>query len=161
VSSPTPYGRIGNQAGSDASPVTLGDYKQDEDAELERPTQISLVDTSTATLRLVDIGTSYTFRSLARGPQGEALVLGTDGRIHVIDPAAGTVVRSIPVIEAWEEPIEWQEPRPAIFVRGTTAYVSEPAANAVHAVDIASGASTATATLPATPNELSGVVAGH
>jgi outer membrane protein assembly factor BamB len=161
VSSPTPYGRIGNQAGSDASPVTLGDYKQDEDAELERPTQISLVDTSTATLRLVDIGTSYTFRSLARGPQGEALVLGTDGRIHVIDPAAGTVVRSIPVIEAWEEPIEWQQPRPAIFVRGGTAYVSEPAANAVHAVDIAAGTTTASATLPAIPNELSGVVAGH
>ena len=29
------------------------------------------------TIRLVDIGTSYTFRSLARGPEGEALVLGT------------------------------------------------------------------------------------
>jgi hypothetical protein len=161
ITSPTPYGRIGNQAGSDASPITLGDYKQDPDAELERPTAVSLIDTTDASLRLVDLGTSYTFRSLARGPQGEGLVLGTDGHLHVIDPVAGAVTRTIPVIEPWQEPIEWQQPRPAVFVRGGTAYVSDPAANAVHAVDLASATVTATGTLPATPNELSGVVAGH
>jgi hypothetical protein len=111
-------------------------------------------------LRLVDLGTSYTFRSLARGPQGEALVLGTDGRIHVIDPVAGTVVRAIPVIGSWQEPLEWQKPRPALFVRGGTAYVSDPATKQVHRIELASGAKTATATLPGTPNELSGAV-GH
>jgi hypothetical protein len=161
ITSPTPYGRIGNQSGSDASPITLGDYKQDENAELERPTVISLIDTRDASLRLVDIGTSYTFRSLARGPQGEGLVLGTDGQIHVIDPVAGAVTRTIPVVAPWQEPIEWQQPRPAIFVRGGTAYVSEPVAKAVHAVDIASGTKTASVTLPATPNELSGVLPAH
>ncbi len=86
VQSPTEYGRIGNQAGSEESAVVLGDYKQDPDAELERPEKVSLIDTETGTMRLVDLGTSYTFRSLARGPHGEALVLGTDGKIHVIDP---------------------------------------------------------------------------
>jgi hypothetical protein len=161
ITSPTPYGRIGNQAGSDVSPITLGDYKQDPDAELERPTVVSLIDTSDASLRLVDIGTSYTFRSLARGPGGEGLVLGTDGRIHVIDPVAGAVTRTIPVIAPWQEPLEWQQPRPAIFVRGGSAYVSDPAADAVHAVDIAAGTATATVTLPATPNELSGVLVAH
>ncbi|MBF6340757.1 hypothetical protein IU450_33410 [Nocardia abscessus] len=160
VTSPTAYGRIGNQAGSDASPVVLGDYKQDEDAELERPQQVSLIDTVTGMLRLVDLGTSYTFRSLARGPQGEALILGTDGRIHVIDPVAGAVVRTIPVIGAWQEPLEWQKPRPALFVRGGIAYVSDPATEQVHRIDLASGAKTATATLPGTPNEVSGAV-GH
>jgi hypothetical protein len=161
ITSPTPYGRIGNQAGSDASPITLGDYKQDPDAELERPTAVSLIDTRDASLRLVDIGTSYTFRSLARGPQGEGLVLGTDGQIHVIDPVAGAVTRTIPVVGPWQEPLEWQQPRPAIFVRGGTAYVSEPATNSMHAVDIASGTRTGSATLPATPNELSGVLPAH
>ncbi|MGH3586639.1 MAG: zinc metallochaperone AztD [Pseudonocardia sp.] len=156
VTSPTPYGRIGNQAGSDASPITLGDYKQDEDAELERPTQVSLIDTTTATLRLVDLGTSYSSRSLARGPQGEGLVLGTDGRIHVIDPVAGVVAATIPVLEPWREPLEWQQPRPAIFVRGTTAYVSDPNANEIHAVDLTAGEVAATGTLPHTPNELTG-----
>ncbi|WP_327100777.1 zinc metallochaperone AztD [Nocardia vinacea] len=157
VTGPTPYGRIGNQASSDASPIALGDYKQDRDAELERPQQISLIDTRSGSLRLVDIGTSYTFRSLARGPQGEALVLGTDGRVHVIDPVTGTVTRTIPVTGTWEEPLRWQEPRPAIFVRGNDIYVSDPATKQVHRIDLTTGAIAATTTLSATPNELSGV----
>ncbi|MCP2288602.1 zinc metallochaperone AztD [Nocardia amikacinitolerans] len=159
VTSPTPYGRIGNQAGSQESTIVLGDYKKDKDAELERPQQISLIDTVTGTLRLVDIGTSYTFRSLGRGPQGEALVLGTDGRIHVIDPVAGTVIRTIPVIDSWQEPLKWQQARPALFVRGGVAYVSDPATKKVHRVDLAAGAVTASVTLPDSPNELSGVLA--
>ncbi|MGK8524810.1 zinc metallochaperone AztD [Nocardia asteroides] len=159
VTSPTEYGRIGNQAGSEASPIVLGDYKKDKDAELERPQQISLIDTVTGALRLVDLGTSYTFRSLARGPHGEALVLGTDGRIHVIDPVAGTVVRAIPVTGPWQEPLEWQKPRPALFVRGSTAYVTDPATEQVHRIELETGAKTASVTLPGTPNEVSGVVA--
>ncbi|TKG72820.1 zinc metallochaperone AztD [Prauserella endophytica] len=159
VDSPTEYGRIGNQSGTDASPIVLGDYKQDEDAELERPTQVSLIDTETGKLRLVDLGTSYTFRSLARGPQGEALVLGTDGAIHVLDPVRAEVVRTIPVIGEWQEPLEWQQPRPAIFVRGGTAYVSDPGERQLHAVDLATGEKTATAKLEEAPNELSGVLA--
>src|SRR5699024_7427596 len=39
------FARIGNQAGSPESPVVLGDFKTDPDAELERPTRISLTDT--------------------------------------------------------------------------------------------------------------------
>ncbi|MEV6426288.1 zinc metallochaperone AztD [Nocardia sp. NPDC051463] len=157
VTSPTPYGRIGNAAGSAVSSIVLGDYKHDKDAELERPQQISLINTATGTLRLVDLGTSYTFRSLARGPQGEALVLGTDGRIHVIDPAAGTVTRAIPVIDAWQEPLQWQQARPALFARGGTAYVSDPASKKVHRIDLATGTVAASITLDAAPNELSGV----
>ncbi|MEU9690708.1 MULTISPECIES: zinc metallochaperone AztD [Amycolatopsis] len=160
VTSPDAYGRIGNQAGSDVSPITLGDYKVDEAAELERPTRISLIDTEKATLKHVDIGTSYTFRSLARGPQGEALVLGTDGQIHVIDPVSGAVTKKIAVIGTWQEPIEWQQPRPAIFVRGGTAYVTDPGKKEIHSVDLASGAKTATGTIPGTPNEVSGVLGG-
>ncbi|NNH72352.1 hypothetical protein HLB23_21240 [Nocardia uniformis] len=159
VTSPTPYGRIGNQAGTDASPIALGDYKQDKDAELERPQQISLIDTRDASLRLVPLGTSYTFRSLARGPQGEALILGTDGRIHVIDPVAGTVTRTLPVIGAWEEPLEWQQPRPAIFARGSDVYVTDPTSKQIHRIDLAAGKIATTVTLDGTPNEISGVVA--
>ncbi|WP_067546603.1 zinc metallochaperone AztD [Nocardia crassostreae] len=160
VAAPTPYGRIGNQSGTETSPIVLGDYKQDKDAELERPQQVSLIDTRTGTLRLVNLGgPSYTFRSLGRGPAGEALVLGTDGKIHVIDPAAGTITRTIPVISAWEEPLKWQSPRPALFVRDGNAYVTEPATNKVHKVDLTSGAITATVALPGAVNEISGVLA--
>ncbi|MGE6738029.1 zinc metallochaperone AztD, partial [Streptomyces sp. NPDC059900] len=130
VDAPDDYGRIGNQAGSDASPVLLGDYKTDPEAELERPTRVSLIDTEKKKLHLVDLGTSYSFRSLARGPQGEALVLGTDGAIHVIDPASGKVEKKIPAVGKWQEPLDWQQARPTLFVRGNTAYVSDPSKKA-------------------------------
>lgn len=161
VDAPDDYGRIGNQAGSDASPVLLGDYKTDPDAELERPTRVSLIDTETAKLRLVDLGTSYSFRSLGRGPHGEALVLGTDGVLHVIDPRTGKVDRKIPVVDRWREPLDWQQPRPTLFVRDHTAYVSEPGKRKVHAVDLESGKKLTSVTLPKATNELSGTVSGH
>ncbi|MYQ40784.1 MULTISPECIES: zinc metallochaperone AztD [unclassified Streptomyces] len=157
VKSPAAYGRIGNQAGSEESPVVLGDYKKDKDAELERPEQVSLIDTETGTMRLVDIGTSYTFRSLARGPHGEALVLGTDGRIHVIDPTTGKVTRKISALGAWQEPLDWQQPRPALFVRDHTAYVSDPSSRKLMAIDLESGKQVASTELPKAPDELSGV----
>jgi hypothetical protein len=157
LDSPTEYGRIGNQAGSEESAVTLGDYKQDKDAELERPEQISLINTKTKQLTLVDLGTSYSFRSLARGPHGEALVLGTDGALHVIDPDKATVTKKIPVVTPWEEPIKWQEARPTIFVQGNTAFITDPSSNTIHAVDIESGKITNTGTLDVTPNEVAGV----
>ncbi len=154
VQSPDPYGRIGNQAGTEASPVVLGDYKSDPDAELERPTRISLIDTRTGGLRLVDLPASYTFRSLARGDAGEALVLGTDGALHVVDPETGALVRSVPLIAAWTEPDEWQEPRPALVVLDGTAYVTDPATSSVLAVDVETGEVWQRAELTVTPNEI-------
>ncbi|MFD3916068.1 zinc metallochaperone AztD [Streptomyces sp. NPDC058603] len=160
VDAPDDYGRIGNQAGSDASPILLGDYKTDKEAELERPTRISLIDTEKKKLRLVDLGTSYSFRSLARGPEGEALVLGTDGAIHVIDQNSGEVERKIPAVGTWQEPLDWQQARPTLFVRGDTAYVSDPSGKALHAIDLETGKKITSVTLPQSTNELSGVVTG-
>lgn len=157
LDSPTEYGRIGNQAGSEESVITLGDYKQDPDAELERPDQISLINTEDKDLTLVDLGTSYSFRSLARGPHGEALILGTDGSLHVIDPETAEVTNSFPVVDPWEEPLEWQQPRPTIFVSDHTAYITEPSTNNIHAVDVESGEITGTGELEQTPNELTAV----
>lgn len=158
--SPDDYGRIGNQKGSEKSSVVLGDYKKDPEAELERPEQVSLIDTEKATMKLVDLGTSYSFKSLARGPEGEALVLGTDGKIHVIDPGTGKKTGSIPVVDTWREPMDWQQSRPELWVRGGTAYVTDPGKKRIHAVDLASGKKKATGTLERKPNEVSGVTEG-
>jgi hypothetical protein len=157
VASPDAYGRLGNQAGSEKSPVILGDYKVDKAAKPERPTRISLVNTETAAMQLVDIGTSYSFRSLGRGPAGEALVLGTDGGLRVIDPLSGAVTSTIPVVAAWEESATWQDPRPTLFVQGSTAYVTEPATQSLHAVDLKAGKVAKSVKLDQTPNELTGV----
>ena len=157
VQAPDAYGRIGNQAGSEESPIVLGDYKTDPDAELERPTRISLVDTRTGELTLVDLPSSYTFRSLARGDDGEALVLGTDGALHVVDPESGELESSIPVIDAWEEPAEWQEPRPAVLALDGSVYVTDPVTRSVHAVDVETGEVWKSVQLDVAPNEISGV----
>jgi hypothetical protein len=157
IFSPDAYGRMGNQAGSPASPVVLGDYKVDKGAVLERPTRISLVNTDTKAVKLVELGTSYSFRSLGRGPTGEALVLGTDGALHVLNPVTGAPVSTIPVVAAWQEPEAWQDPRPTLYVQGSTAYVTEPATRKLHAVDLKTGKTVRMATLAHTPDELTGV----
>ncbi|WP_328470730.1 zinc metallochaperone AztD [Actinoplanes sp. NBC_00393] len=157
------YSAVGTQAGTDASPVLLGDYKVDPDAEREFPTQFSLIDTAAQSLKVVPMptGVSYSFRSLARGPQGEGLILGTDGKLHVIDVAAGKITSSWPVVGAWKEPMDWQEPRPALFVRDSQAYVTEPATKKVHQVNLATGKVTGSVTLDAVPNEISGTLSAH
>jgi hypothetical protein len=157
IASPDAYGRIGNQAGSTTSAVVLGDYKVDEEAELERPERVSLIDTEAKKLQLVDLGTSYSFRSLGRGPDGEALVLGTDGALHVIDPDSGEVTQRTVVVDPWIEPRDWQQPRPTLHVDGILAYITEPATSELHIVDVTTGKTVDSVTLPHVPNELSGV----
>jgi len=154
VDAPDPYGRIGNQAGSEVSPVVLGDYKVDPDAELERPTRVSLIDTRSASLRLVDLGTNYSFRSLARTGDGDGVVLGTDGALHVVDVRRARVSDSIPVVVPWREQMDWTEARPNLEVLGETAFVTEPATSEVHVVDLRRGEVVATHVLPEVPDEL-------
>ncbi len=126
-----------------------GDYKSDEGAELERPTRFSLTDTRTGDLRLVDLGASYSFRSLERGPGGSAVILGTDGALHVFDARSGNRTARIPVIGGeWAEPDEWQSPMPNVVVQDRIAYVSEPASKKIVAVDLNMGEKVGEATLP-------------
>ncbi|WP_395309729.1 zinc metallochaperone AztD [Mycobacterium sp. AMU20-3851] len=162
IDSPTPYGRIGTTKGHDDSPVVLADMKIDPDAELERPEQFALIDTTTDQMRIVKLpqGVSYTFRSLARGPQAEALILGTDGKLHVFDPVTGEPVKAIEVTAPWTEPDDWQEPRPAVFTREEAVYVTDPATKQIHLVDLQTGNVANSVTLEQTPNEISGAV-GH
>ena len=157
VDAPDAYGRIGNQAGHDTSSYVMGDYKVDRDAELERPTRVSVIDTQKASMRLVTLPSSYSFRSLGRTPDGAGLVLGTDGRLHVVDVAAARVTSSVPVTAAWTEPTDWQQPRPTLAVAGTTAYVTEPAARKIHVIDLDTLEVTDTLSVPQVPNELVGL----
>ena len=157
LDSPDAYGRIGNQARSEASAVVLGDYKTDKDAELERPRTFSLTDTAANSLKLIDIDYSYSFRSLARSASGDALLLGTDGKLHVHDAKTGKEKRAIAVVEAWEEPVDWQQPRPAVHVSGPIAYVTEPESKQLHLVDLKTGKVSGTVDLPEVPNEITSI----
>lgn len=160
VKSPDAYGRIGNQAGSALSPITLGDYKVDKNAELERPTRVSLINTEDPSLRLVELGSSYSFRSLGRGPKGEALVLSTDGNLIVIDPVAGRITDRIKVTDAWQEPFKWQKERPTLATSGDKALVTEPGKQTVHVVDLESKRLSQSVRLPHAPNEITPLAEG-
>ncbi|GAA5141664.1 zinc metallochaperone AztD [Nocardioides marinquilinus] len=156
LDAPDPYGRMGNAWVSETSPLVVGDYKTDPDAEGYLLEAVTVIDTDAATLDVVPLpdGVEYTFRDVARGPGDLAYVLATDGSLHVLDPETRELVDAYPVIEPWEGPAEWQDPHPTLRVHGDVAYVTEPAADAVHAVDLTTGEVLTTATLDATPNEI-------
>ena len=157
-----PYSRSGNQAGTADSPYVLADYKTDKDAKLERPEKFAIIDTVARTREVYSLpkGVSYTFRSMGRGPNGEALLLTTDGKLRIYDPANGTELGSVQLMDTWTESETWQDPRPALWVDGKTAYVTDPETKKLHAVSLSDASHTKTLMsidLPQVPNELSGV----
>jgi outer membrane protein assembly factor BamB len=156
LDAPDEFGRMGNAYVSETSPVVVGDYKTDPDAEGYLLNAVTLIDTAAPSLRVVDLpdDVQYTFRDVARGPGDRAYILSTDGNIHVLDEESGELVDEIPVVEPWEGPVEWQDAHPAITVDGDVAYVTEPATSSVHAVDLTTGRITATTKLDAVPNEI-------
>lgn len=156
LTAPDEYGRMGNAYVSETSPVVVGDYKNDPDAEGYLLSAVTLIDTEARTLEVVELpeDVRYTFRDVARGPEDLAYILSADGSIHVLDPASGELVDEFPVIAPWEGPVEWQDPHPAIVVDGDIAYVTEPATGELHAVDLTTGETVASTELPETPNEI-------
>jgi hypothetical protein len=154
------FQRSGNQFGHHGSPIVLADYKTDPDAEQERPTRIGLIDTHAGSMDTVDLGSPYWFRSLARGEDGEALVLTYDGELNILDEETGGIIHEVKVVDAWEEPAKWQSPGPAVKV-GTDghAYVTDPAAGRLHVIDVAAGTVLDSFDLPEVPVELA-VVTG-
>ena len=157
-----PYSRSGNQAGHPDSPYVLADYKTDKDAKLERPEKFAIIDTLSNERRVYSLpaGVSYTFRSLARGPKAEALLLTTDGKLRIFDPATGAQLSELAIMDSWSESETWQDPRPAIWVDGKIAYVTDPATKKLHAIslaDVNAPKLQLSMDLPHVPNEINGV----
>lgn len=155
------FSRSGNLAGHHDSEVVLGDYKVDgTEGAFERPTRVALIDTTSNTLKTVDLKSSYWFRSLARGPEGEGLVLTYDGSVRVIDVTSGKETAKIPAISPWKEKKDWQEPGPAIKVAGEKAYVTDAANKQLVVIDLTSNKVLNKIKLPVVPVEIA-VVDGH
>lgn len=157
---PDKFGRMGNAYVSETSPIIVGDYKDDPDAEGYLLDMVTLIDTEKHAYRAIELpdDIEYTWRGIVRGPDDLAYILSTDGAIHVLDPATGKVTEKHPVIAPWEGPAEWQNPHPAMTVHAKTAYVAEPATKQVHAVDLTTGKITASAKLTEEPNEMAPVL---
>lgn len=153
IDSPDEFGRIGNAFSVEGSDIVLGDYKNDPEAGIEL-SDIALIDTESESMQIVDTETTYTWRGLARGIDGAALVLGTDGALRVIDAETGEITETIPVIDAWTVPDEWQSAHPAIVQHDGFVYVTDPATQTLHVVDYAAGEVVRSGDLPHEPNEL-------
>ena len=150
------YQRSGNQKSHPDSPIVLADHKVEAEpgGGIERPTEIALIDTRDATMQTVDLGSPYWFRSLDRGPDGEALVLTYDGELNILDPETGEMLHEVPVTGEWTEPEQWQEAGPMMSVADGTAFVVDPAAQTLTMVDIASGETYRELELPVVPHEI-------
>lgn len=135
---------VGGPVATDDSPVVLSDYGTDDESA---PRRVALTDLSVDTVRVIELPAAYYYWSLARSDDGLGVVLTTDGALQVIEPDSGEIVSSLPVIEPWTAPDDWREPAPSVKVLGDVAYVSDPAANAIHAVDLATGTVLGTADL--------------
>ena len=102
----------------------------------------------------MDLGSEYWFRSLDRGPNGEALVLTADGELNILDPESGEILHEVPVTGEWTEPDNWQEAGPMMSVADGTAFVVDPAAQKLTMVDVASGEIYRELDLPVVPHEI-------
>lgn len=161
LDAPDEFGRTGNAYVTDSSPIAVGDYKTDPDAEGYLLSELTLIDTRAQALSVVQLpeGVEYTWRGVGRDEHDGIVLLSADGSLYSLDEA-GAVQKSWPVIEPWESPVEWQNPHPGLKVVGDIAYVSEPAANSIHAVDLHSGEIIASQKLDVVPGEFVVVGAG-
>ncbi|WP_119695973.1 zinc metallochaperone AztD [Microbacterium halotolerans] len=153
---PDEYGRMGNAYVSETSPIIVGDYKKDPDAEGYFLNDVALIDTEAETYKVQNLGdVEYTWRGAVRGPNDDAYVLGSDGAIHVLDPGTGELTASYPVIDEWESPAEWQDEHPALVTDGEVGYVADVANSRIVSVDLATGEIlTEGPALPAAPGEI-------
>lgn len=76
------------------------------------------------------------------------LVPITEGKLRIFDQATGAELGSVQLMEAWTDSETWQDERPALWVDGKTAYVTDPATKKLIAVSLSS---------PAAPKELMSV----
>ncbi|WHF21536.1 hypothetical protein QJS66_15135 [Kocuria rhizophila] len=144
------YPRSGNLAGSETSPIVLGDYKVDKDAEHEHPTRAALLTPRTLApargaglLLLVPV-------PLAADPTAQGLALTYDGSLAVIDQNTGRSRNGIPVISPWQEKDDWQQPGPRSRWPGTRCTSWTPSTGSWHVVDLSTGTVAKTIHLPQT-----------
>ncbi|RRD45467.1 hypothetical protein [Buchananella hordeovulneris] len=79
--------------GSDSSPWVLARVE----SGAAQTTTLALIDIRDASLKLLELPAAASAQTLARGPNGEGLVLTSDGQLLILDPERATIVDQIPV----------------------------------------------------------------
>lgn len=122
-----PEGFSSHLAGSEESPIIAGAYNA---------THVALIDTRTAKTKLLDLGLVYGTLTWA---EKKLVALGTDGKVHVINPAKAKVEAAIPVIDAWTKPDDFYAARPTLTTAGHRVVVADPASKTLRVLDLETG----------------------
>lgn len=156
IAAPIDGAGTGSLAGHHDSTVLVGSLSSETVKDAAE--HVALYDTETGTSKVVDIGGQYSTFAHAGGV---AVVLSTDGALHVVDVETGEVAETLPVIDPWVKSTDWSEPRPQVVVGGDTAWVTDPRDSTVRAVDLASGRLLGQTELDVVPTSLTVVNAAH
>lgn len=123
---PSDEGRIGSFTPGPVGDILVGDY-----------TDTSLLAVNVTTEKTLEIDLNEPYAARALDEHGDAVVLTTDGNLHVVDPDTGKITQTVrAVLPTFEIPEDWQEPRPTLAIAGHTAFVADPATSTVIPVDL-------------------------
>ncbi|MFT4227001.1 hypothetical protein [Micropruina sp.] len=146
-----PDGFSSHLAGSEDSPIIAGSYND---------TTIALINTRTARTKLLDLGLVYGTVAWA---EKRIIALGTDGKVHVINPGKGKVEAAIRVIDSWTKPEDFYAARPTLTTLGHRVIVADPASKTLRVLDLETGEVSEPTTLDVEPLGVNaaGPGAGH
>jgi hypothetical protein len=151
ITLPDEAASVGSLVGADDSSLVLADYGTEGESA---PTRVALIDLESDDVQIIELPTPYYYWSLARGDGHVGVVLTTDGALQLIDLESGEIVAGVPVIDDWVAPEDWRDPAPSVTVLGGVAYVTDPAANSLHAVDLTTGDVLTTTELDVIPHSI-------
>jgi hypothetical protein len=150
VDYPSDEGRTGSFTMGPADEYLVGNFTA---------TSLLALHVEDGTAHEISVDEPYAARALDE--HGDLVVLTTDGTLHVIDPADGDVEATVEgVLEPFEIPEDWREPRPTIVVAGHTAFVADPATSTVIPVDLEHQEVESTFALDAIPTSITAVGTG-
>lgn len=149
IASPLDGAGTSTLVGAHESDLLVGNLSSETDESAGQ--QIALYDLGAERATAVDLGVE--FSGFARG-DGQTVVLGTDGALHVIDEASGAVAEKFDVVEPWELTDEFSDPKPQVAVGGGFAWVTDPRDKSVALFELGTGKERARSTLQDVPTSL-------
>ena len=148
IAAPVDDAGTGHLVGDGESPVLAGTLSSESRDDLA--TKIALYDTAKGKSKVVDLGVEFSRLAAA---DGQAVVVGTDGNLHVVDLATGKV-RTVKATKAWTKPKEFLDPRPQLALVGDRAWVTDPMSKQIIVVDLTTGKKVTSAEVDGQPDQI-------
>jgi len=156
IASPLDGAGTSTLVGAHDSDLLVGNLRSETDKSAGQ--RVALYDLEAKRATSVDLGVEYS--NFVRD-DGQTVVLGTDGALHVIDEASGTVADTFAVVDPWELTEEYTDPKPQVAVGGGFAWVTDPRDSSVAIFELGTGKERTRSTLRDVPTSLVVVNSPH